>query len=421
MKRWIALIICVALVLSGCAQRESSKSTAFSTATTASSRSTELSQTEESTLVPSSINETTEEKENTKSEVHFTGLDDATLITYVENQVYDNLIVELDSDDYFIENIDAVYLSKEYIEEVEYNSAANLFFGFTIEELEEQFQGQRYVFTLGDNGQTTVVPMEEVYDDTYSRVMKNVAIGGGVILLCVTVSSATVSMAPAVSAILAVSAKTGTVLALETGGISFMAAALAKGYQTHDFEQALKAGALAGSESFKWGAIVGAVKGGISEGKALSGATLNGLSMNEAARIQQESKWPLDAIKNLHSVEEYEIYKNANLIPTQLSDGSWAFLRKIDWLAKDSFGRTNVQRVAEHLAPVDPTGVSYELHHIGQRADSPLAILTEEEHRLNGNSKILHYAETGKDVADDVWAAQKREFWEAVLDIARGG
>ena len=29
-------------------------------------------------------------------------------------------------------------------------------------------------------------------------------------------------------------------------------------------------------------------------------------AMNEAAKIQRESKWPLDAIKALHSYKEYE-------------------------------------------------------------------------------------------------------------------
>ncbi len=359
-------------------------------------------------------------EEKKSDQISFKGLDDAELISYVENTVYNELIINLDSDQYFVEKVEAVYLSQEYLNELAYNTQSNLFFGYTLEELEEEFQGKRYVFTLGKDGQTDVVELEEVYDDTYDQVLKNVAIGGGVILVCVTVSAATGGIAPAVSMIFAASASTGTVFALESGAISFIAASLARGYQTHDFNEAIKAGSLAASEGFKWGAIIGAVSGGINEGLALKGATLNGLSMKEAAIIQRESKWPLDAIKALHSYDEYAIYKNANLIPTQLTDGTWAFLRKIDWTLVDSYGRSNVQRVANGLAPIDPTGMPYELHHIGQRADSPLAILTNAEHHAKTNYSILHYAETGKDIAEEAWKAQKQALWQAILKMSKG-
>ena len=66
-------------------------------------------------------------------------------------------------------------------------------------------------------------------------------------------------------------------------------------------DQALKAAAENGSKAFKWGAISGALAGGVTEGVGLYGATANQLTMNEAAVIQRETKWPLDAIKNLHS------------------------------------------------------------------------------------------------------------------------
>jgi hypothetical protein len=360
------------------------------------------------------------DNDDSDDDVSFSGLDDAKLLTYVENTVYSDLIDELD-DNYFVENVDAVYLSQEYINDLAYNSQDNVFFGYSLDDLEAQFQGERYAFTLGDDGQTTVIELQEVYDDTYDQIIQNVAIGSGVILVCVTVSTVTGGTAPAVSMIFAASAQTGTVFALESGVLSFAAASIARGYQTQDFEQAIKAGALAASESFKWGAIIGGVSGGINEGLALKGATLNGLTMNEVAKIQRESKWPLEAIKSIHSTAEYEIYKNAELIPTQMVDGTWAFLREIDWNLTDEFGRTNIERVKANLAPIDAEGKSYELHHIGQKADSPLAILSYSEHHAAGNYKILHYQEEGKNVADAVWKEQKKDFWNAVLEMAQGG
>ena len=181
----------------------------------------------------------------------------------MQDSIYAELADTFHSDDYVIEEVNAVYISKEYIEELEYNSQSNVFFGYTLAELDEQFQGKKYIFTLGDNGETTVIEFED-YDDTYDKALKNIAIGTGVILLCVTVSVVSAGIgAPAVSVIFAASAKTGTTFALSSGAISALTAGVVEGYKTKDFEAAKKAAALAGSEAFKWGAITGAVTGGI--------------------------------------------------------------------------------------------------------------------------------------------------------------
>lgn len=50
------------------------------------------------------------------------------------------------------------------------------------------------------------------------------------------------------------------------------------GVQTGDWDGALKEGVVAASEEFKWGAIGGAIGGGVFEAVYLKGATLNGLT-----------------------------------------------------------------------------------------------------------------------------------------------
>ena len=433
MKRIISFVLSLSLVLAGCGNSINTSSTETSSETVQESNTESVSEEKEDSDASVATSVTTLEAAEVISEeaaietpesesaedINFSGLNDPTLLMYVENTVYEDLIDELCDGDYFVEKVDAIYLSEEYIEELAYNSKSNVFFGYTLDELEEEFQGTRYVFTLGDDGQTTVVPMEEIYDDTYDQIIKNVAEGTGVILVCVNVSVATAGVAPAVSVIFAASAATATTFALESGALSFATAAIVRGYQTQDMDQALKAGVLAASEGFKWGAISGAVIGGGKETLALKGATLNGLTMNEAAAIQRESKWPLEAIKRLHSTAEYNIYKEASLAPTRLADGSWAFLREINWKLVDDMGRTNVQRVMTGLAPIDSTGVPYELHHIGMKADSPLAILTNAEHHSKANFSILHWADEGKNVTDAAWNAQKKEFWNAILKMAQ--
>ncbi len=200
-----------------------------------------------------------------EQEKKFFSLNDPKLLQNTEDQIYAELSYLFDSEDYIIENVKAIYISQEYLDEFAYNSQANIFFGYTLAELDEEFKDSAYVFTLGDNYETVVQPLED-YDDTFDRVLKNIAIGSGVILVCVTVSVVTGGIGlSTTSMIFAASAKTGTTVALSSGTLGGVAAGVVKGYQTGDFDEALKAAALTGSESFKWGAITGSVTGGLKE------------------------------------------------------------------------------------------------------------------------------------------------------------
>jgi len=317
--------------------------------------------------------------------VLYNSMSDADLLEYIENDLYYKIVNELDNDDYFVESISAKYISQEYLDELEYNSKPNIYFGYTLAELDEEYNGTRYVFTLGDNGETIVEEFQE-YDDTYDQVIRNVAIGTGVILVCVVVSIATNGAgAAAVSAMFAVAAKTGTVVALSDGALSAVMCGTLEGIETGDFEKALKAGALEGSKAFKWGAIVGCVTGGATKLYDLYKGTKTGLTLSEVATIQKESKLPTDIIKQFHSMEEYKVFAEANLEPTVINGKSVLYNNNIDWYnIFDEEGRNNLQRALKGLAPLDDLGNSYELHHIGQNADGTLAILTKVEHDKPG-------------------------------------
>ena len=260
MKRVIALCLAVLMTLTGCTQQTAQNPTLdTSTPSEVETSSAPTSETEQTTSqdVPVFAEDT---------EPNFATLSDPSLLQYVEDNIYSDLVARFDSEDYIVESVNAVYVSEEYLEEVAYNSKSNVYFGYALEELDAQFQGTRYIFSLGENGETVVEEFAR-YDDTYDRVIKNVAIGTGVILVCVTVSvvSGGVGAPAAVSMIFASAAKTGTVYALSSGTISPVAAGMITGIQTGDFEEAKKAAALAGSESFKWGSITGVIVGGATE------------------------------------------------------------------------------------------------------------------------------------------------------------
>lgn len=437
MKRWHAVLLIIAILFNGCAHSSSNVIESYSSSQNGIN---EISNIEEQANSSTDISEKADiiqdESEITnvgdtssegweaisKYEYHpdFEGLDSADLLGYVEDTIYDELLSKLNNDDYFVENVSAVYVSKEYLEELEYNSRSNIFFGYSIEEIQKAYGDKKFVFKLGDDGNTIVAPFED-YDDTWDKVIKNVAIGTGVILVCVTVSVVSGGVgAPAISLIFSASAKTGTIMALSSGALGGVASGVITGIQTGDMNEAIKAAALAGSEGFKWGAISGAVAGGVSEAIALKGATLNGLTMNEAATIQKESKYPLDVIKQFKNMEQYKICKDAGLT-AKMVNGKTALIRTIDLnYIDDATGLSNLQLMQQGKAAIDPiSGLPYELHHIGQKADSTLAILTKAEHMQNGNNTIWHVPGSASEVhgPGNTWDSQRIAFWKSIAEI----
>ena len=350
-------------------------------------------------------------------DVEFSGLDDENLQRYLRDTLYTALVEDLDSDQYYVENVDTKYISKEYLKELAANSKENIYFGYTLSALEQQFQGTKYVFTVGDDGHTIVHAFED-YDDTYDRVVQNVAIGTGVILVCVTVSAVTGGVAPTVSMVFAVSAKTAAGAAVSGGAIGGSMAGISTAISTGDVSKAIDAAALGGSEGFKWGAIVGAVTGGAGEFSALRGATRNGLTINEAATIQKDAKYPLEIIRRFKSMDEYNIYKDAGL-EAKLVNGKSALVRPIDPTIRDGNGLTNIERMKRGLAALDVEGNPYELHHVAQEKDGILAILTKAEHRGEGSFSKLHDLMRGSDVDHgSEWAKEREGFWKSLQTLA---
>lgn len=419
MKKIISLFLACSMFLSGCGLQN-----AVSESSDAKETVTEIIATSDSSDITESLPDT--QSANLDKSVSFSDLSDPALLEYIEDTIYSNLVDKLNGDTYFVENVSAKYISKEYLDELEYNSKSNIYFGYSLEELDAQFEGSRYTFTLGDDGQTAVRAFEK-YDDTYEQVIKNVAIGTGVILVCVVVSVVTGGVgAAAISTIFAVSAKTGAIAALSSGALGGVAAGVVTGIETKDFDKSVKAAALAGSKEFKWGAIFGALTGGLSEGAGLYGAMRNGLTLNEAAIIQKESKYPLDVIKRFKNMEQYNICKEAGLT-TKMVNGKAALIRDIDLNYVSELGGekvTNLQRMKLGYSALEPaTGLPYELHHIGQKVDSTLAILTKAEHMKGGNDLIWHDLSKATEVHanGNSWLAQRSEFWKAMAEFLSGG
>ncbi len=401
MKRTVALGLSIIMLLTGCEQRQSQMTAADVSIATA-----ELTESVESTTEPVMSDEVVPQ---------YSSLDDEDLLTYIEDLVYRDAVSSLNSDEYFVENVSAVYVSKEYIEELSFNSQSNIYFGYTLAELDKVFQGDKYIFTLSDDGTTTVQKLEEIEDVSTETMLKNVAIGEGVILICVTVSVVSAAVgAPAVGMIFAVSAGTAEIMARSGAVLGGISAGIIRGIQTGDFNEVKKAAAMGATEGFKWGAISGVIIGGGSETFLLNSATKSGLTMNEAAIIQADSKLPLNVISEIHSLDEYVVYKEAGLKPVMVN-GKTALIQNIDLdfvsQLPDGTEVTNLVRMQKGIPPLDPaTGKAYQLHHIGQKADGTLAVLTESQHQ--GNSAILNIFGKESEIVRSEFATTRREFWK---------
>ena len=106
------------------------------------------------------------------------------------------------------------------------------------------------------------------------------------------------------------------------------------------------------------------------------------LTDNERLKIFEESGWSKELISSFRWKEEVEVYKDQKLKEKQV-DGRQVLQRgDIDPNFKDEQGITNKERMENGKAPI-VDGKPVELHHIGQKQDSPFAELTSSVHKEN--------------------------------------
>ena len=141
------------------------------------------------------------------------------------------------------------------------------------------------------------------------------------------------------------------------------------------------------------------------------------LTKEEKENIKEKTDWSDKIIDNIKSVDEAKIYEDAGLKEGEVN-GKKSLQTEIDWDQKDDFGRTNKERAEQGLSPLNKDGKTVELHHIGQKQDSPLAELTSEQHRSNGNDTILHNKDIKSEIDRNESAKEKNEYWKTRAEQA---
>jgi len=121
----------------------------------------------------------------------------------------------------------------------------------------------------------------------------------------------------------------------------------------------------------------------------------------------------------IRNPEEARIYREIGLKETTVNSRPALTRDDIEPDIVDDFGRTNIERMKEGLAPLDKNGDTYELHHIGQEQDSPLAELRFEEHRGAENFTKLHVHQESH-IDRSAFESERAEHWKQRADeIAR--
>ncbi|MGN0867207.1 MAG: HNH/ENDO VII family nuclease [Oligosphaeraceae bacterium] len=154
-----------------------------------------------------------------------------------------------------------------------------------------------------------------------------------------------------------------------------------------------------------------------------SNSLQNELSVKVEQNLPSELTNKVECEKNLSeylkevfpdiSPEELVIYEKAGLDVEKLGGRVSLTQPEIDLDYKDANDMTNLERMENGLAPINPRdGLPYELHHVGQKNNVPLAEFTHSEHMSPENNKVLHPVRSGSEVEHGYsWRDIREEHW----------
>lgn len=144
------------------------------------------------------------------------------------------------------------------------------------------------------------------------------------------------------------------------------------------------------------------------------------LTDDEKQKIKEETGWSDEIINFIQNIKQYENLQKAGLKEVEINGRKCLIKENLDLDYTDKDGVSNRERMERGLAPLDSkTGKPIELHHLGQKADSPLVELTQEEHRGrdqegNSNYSIWHDKDSPTEVhgPGNSWNQERQEHWK---------
>jgi len=131
--------------------------------------------------------------------------------------------------------------------------------------------------------------------------------------------------------------------------------------------------------------------------------------MNEIKEIGRNSPFSPEINKFIRNGEELNKYMEFGLEEMVVNDKNSLGKTDLDFNKKDEFGMTNHERMQVGKPPLGTDNYPIELHHIGQKHDSPLAELTKTEHQQY--YKILHTSDASQ-IDRPKFAVERDQYWK---------
>ncbi len=138
-----------------------------------------------------------------------------------------------------------------------------------------------------------------------------------------------------------------------------------------------------------------------------------GLTDEEKQKIKEMTGWSDEIIDAIGSMKEAKIYMDAKLQEAEIDGKKCLIKSDINLDQKDGDGISNRERMKRGRPPINKDGQEVELHHIGQKPDSPLAELTTQEHRGVGNDTVLHDKNKESEIDRNEFAKDRKNHWKS--------
>lgn len=131
--------------------------------------------------------------------------------------------------------------------------------------------------------------------------------------------------------------------------------------------------------------------------------------IKEIIQIKLESPFSGKINEYIRNVGELRVYRDAGLKESEVNGKPTLIQKDIDPNLKDGNGVSNLDRMKEGKSPISGDGKPMELHHIGQKPDSPLAELTKTEHQQNYSE--LHERNESQ-IDRNKFNTEKENYWK---------
>ena len=146
-----------------------------------------------------------------------------------------------------------------------------------------------------------------------------------------------------------------------------------------------------------------------------------GMTDEEKEELRELTGWSDEILDSIESRAEAEIFMKAGLKEVEINGKKCLIRDDIDLDQEDEDGITNRERMERGRPPITKDGEEVELHHIGQKQNSPLAELTIEQHRGVGNDRILHNKTKETEIDRNEFGKERRDHWKNRVGSMEGG